>query len=50
MLRVRSRKKKAQGNGLEVPCVSRFVARRRLIKKLEVLLQPRDRLPDSCPF
>ena len=27
-----------------------FIARRRLIKKLEVLLQPRDRLPDSCCF
>jgi len=29
-----------QGNGLEVPCMYRFVAKQWLIKNLEVLLQP----------
>ena len=33
--------RRKRGNGLEVPCTYRFVAKRRLVKKLEVLLQNR---------
>ena len=45
-----TRTRRKRGNRLEVSCVYRFEAKCWLIKKLEVLLQPRHRLPNSCPF
>ena len=39
------------GNGLEVPCLYRFVGKERLVRRLKGLLQRsyKSDLPDSCP-
>ena len=42
--------RRKRGNGLEVPCVYRFVGKRKLIEKLEALLPPKTSLAQSCPF